>query len=121
MHHNTSSFEQKLQEEKALLLRELKEIGIVKNKKVPDDWQAKPADWDTHESDPGDVADRIESYENNTAIVNDLEQRLMDIDAALGKIKEGKYGICEIGGEKIEEDRLEANPAARTCKEHMNG
>ena len=41
------------------------------------------------------------------------------VDEALEKIEKGTYGICETGGEKIEEDRLEANPSARTCKAHM--
>ena len=31
----------------------------------------------------------------------------------------GTYGSCEISGEAIEVERLEANPAARTCKAHI--
>ena len=44
----------------------------------------------------------------------------MEIDAALEKMEKGTYGICEVCNKPIEEDRLEANPAAKTCKEHMN-
>jgi len=36
----------------------------------------------------------------------------------LKKIEDGTYGICEVGGEEIPEDRLDANPSARTCIEH---
>ena len=43
----------------------------------------------------------------------------VDIKRALKKIKDDEYGKCELCGEDIEEDRLEANPAARTCKKHM--
>jgi len=43
-----------------------------------------------------------------------------EIDA-LEKIKLGTYGICEICGNHIEEERLQANPSARTDKAHMNG
>jgi len=32
----------------------------------------------------------------------------------------GNYGICEVCKKKIEMDRLEVNPAARTCKERMD-
>ena len=39
---------------------------------------------------------------------------------ALERIEKGTYGICEVGNEEIEEDRLNANPAARTCKAHLN-
>jgi RNA polymerase-binding transcription factor DksA len=35
-------------------------------------------------------------------------------------MEEGKYGICKVCGEEIEEARLEANPAAETCKAHLN-
>ncbi len=49
-----------------------------------------------------------------------LENRWNEVRAALKKIEAGTYGICEISGEPIEEDRLEVNPAARTCKEHMD-
>jgi RNA polymerase-binding transcription factor DksA len=48
-----------------------------------------------------------------------LEGRRTDVKEALDKIEEGRFGICEECGEKIEEDRLEANPSARTCKAHM--
>ena len=49
-----------------------------------------------------------------------LQARLTDVNVALGKIENGTYGICEVSGEPIEADRLEANPAARTNKAHMN-
>jgi RNA polymerase-binding transcription factor DksA len=118
---NTSAFEKKLQDEKELLLRELKEIGVVKDSKDPENWQATPGKLDILEADSNEVGDRISSYENNNALVNDLEHRLREVEAALDKIKKGNYGICEICGKPIEEDRLSANPAAKTCKEHMNG
>ncbi len=116
---NLSHFKEKLETERALVIKELTQIGVVKNKKNPDDWEATPQNIDTTRSDPNEVADRIESYEGNTALVQELDGRLAEIDAALEKIKNNSYGVCEIGGEKIEEDRLEANPAAKTCKKHM--
>jgi len=44
-----------------------------------------------------------------------LEEQLKDTQAALARIKEGKYGICENCGEEIEPARLKANPQARYC------
>jgi leucyl-tRNA synthetase len=52
-------------------------------------------------------------------ILDKLELRLGNVKTALEKIENGSYGICKICGEKIEEDRLEANPASLTCKKHM--
>jgi RNA polymerase-binding transcription factor DksA len=45
--------------------------------------------------------------------------RLTDVKDALAKIDAGTYGICETSGEPIEEARLRANPAARTCMHHI--
>lgn len=38
-----------------------------------------------------------------------------EIEAALGRIQEGEYGICESCGEDIPERRLQALPWARFC------
>jgi RNA polymerase-binding transcription factor DksA len=120
MTHNNSVLKDKLNQEKELVTRELSEIGSVKNPKNPDDWQAKHDDLDILRADANEVADQIGSYENNNALVNELEQRLMEIDAALEKMEKGTFGACEVCDKPIEEDRLEANPAAKTCKAHMN-
>jgi RNA polymerase-binding transcription factor DksA len=55
---------------------------------------------------------------NQLAIAQDLKLRLDDIEAALEKIREGKYGICEKGGEEIEEEVLDIDPESRLCKNH---
>ena len=45
---------------------------------------------------------------------------LEDINLVLkDKIKKICDSVYEISGKEIELDRLEANPAARNCKEHM--
>jgi DnaK suppressor protein len=38
-----------------------------------------------------------------------------DIEAALGRIEEGTYGLCESCGDEIPEKRLTAMPFARFC------
>ena len=111
----------KLLAEKAVLINDLKEIAVIKNRKASDDWEAIPDNrMYGHSADPNETGDRIESYEKNTALVRQLETRLMEVDASLNNIETGKYGICVVCKKKIELDRLEANPAAPTCKEHMN-
>lgn len=47
------------------------------------------------------------------------EQVLEQIDAALARIEAGTYGVCEVGGEPIPEERLEARPWATLCIEHQ--
>lgn len=112
-------FKKKLEEEESLLKKELETVG-VKNPNNPLDYEPKHADLDISEADRNEVADKIEEFGNNTAITNDLEIRLSEVRLALKKIEEGAYGTCEVSGTPIEEDRLEANPAARTCKAHIN-
>jgi DnaK suppressor protein len=111
-------FKDKLEEEKKLLEEELKKIGR-RNPDNPSDWEAIPTERDSSQADENTVADSIEDYEENVAIVNTLETRYNDVKNSLEKIEKGTYGICEIGDKEIEEARLEVNPSARTCKKHM--
>ena len=111
-------FKKKLEAEEKLLEEELEKVG----RRNPDnlsDWEATPADKDPSQADENTVADGIEDYEENTAIVNTLETRYQDLKSALDKIKQGTYGLCEICKEEIDAERLEANPSAKTCRKHM--
>ena len=115
----TQYFKEKLEAEKKELERELGEIGR-RNPSNPNDWEATPENIDDERADKIDTADNIEEFESHNAIVVELESRLTNVNAAIGRIEDGTFGICKVGGEKIEEDRLEANPAAETCKAHIN-
>ena len=116
---DTAHFKQKLDEELALLTAELKRIGRV-NPENPADWEPIPGDVDALASDANERADNIEEYEANSAVLKELEARYNNVKRALQKIADGTYGVCEISGEPIEPERLEANPAARTCEKHLN-
>lgn len=110
-------FKTKLEEEQAKLEGELKTVGRI-NPSNPNDWQAVPTDFETDTADRLEVAESIEQFEENTAILKELEIQLNDVKLALKKIDEGNYGICEEDGKLISNDRLEANPSARTCIDH---
>jgi RNA polymerase-binding transcription factor DksA len=112
-------YKDKLEKEKLVLESELKTVAHV-NPNNPNDWEASYTNTGTDGADMLEVADEIEGYQNNVSILNSLETRYNEVLKALEDIENGRYGICEVSGEAIEEDRLEANPAARTCKEHMN-
>jgi RNA polymerase-binding protein DksA len=43
------------------------------------------------------------------------EHLLVEIDAALGRIDDGSYGLCSVCGRPIGEERLEAVPYATLC------
>ena len=82
------------------------------------DWQGASVGYEGEEADPNDAADQIEELVTNTPLVAELEERHKDVADALERIEHGTYGLCEECDEEIPLDRLEANPAARTCIAH---
>jgi RNA polymerase-binding transcription factor DksA len=114
---NTDAYRTRLLDEGAKLEAELRDVGR-KNPSNPNDWEAVPQETGA-EADPNDRATEIQGFEDNTAILKDLETRYNEVKDALARIDAGTYSICEVGGETIEEDRLDADPAAKTCKTHL--
>jgi DnaK suppressor protein len=49
------------------------------------------------------------------AMISRARERLAEIDAALARLDEGSYGVCQRCGQPIGDDRLTARPAATTC------
>jgi RNA polymerase-binding transcription factor DksA len=49
------------------------------------------------------------------AVVGQLRTRLADVEAALIRVEDGSYAVCESCGGPIAAERLEARPTARTC------
>ncbi|MFF3753771.1 TraR/DksA family transcriptional regulator [Streptomyces sp. NPDC002018] len=49
------------------------------------------------------------------ALLARAREHLDDLDRALERLERGDYGRCEVCGEPIPAERLEARPAARTC------
>lgn len=49
------------------------------------------------------------------SLVREMEHRLGEIEAAMGRLDSRTYGRCERCREEIDARRLEARPTARTC------
>lgn len=107
---------ERLEAEKEIVERELAQHG-TRNPETGD-WQGSVSGDAAEGADVNTTADTMEALGEQIAVVEELEQHHKDIVAALQKIELGTYGTCEVSGEMIPEDRLEANPAARTCIEH---
>lgn len=105
---------------KQLLEQEKKEIegqleGFAKkDPHVKDDYDAQFPDLGTHQS-TDEMAQEVSLYETALPMEHALEQKLQDINAALVKIENGKYGICENCNEEIPIARLETKPEAKLC------
>lgn len=52
---------------------------------------------------------------SQVAVHDKLQGTLADVDRALVKLDEGSYGVCDVCGQPIGEDRLEALPWAVLC------
>ena len=59
--------------------------------------------------------------ERDLALSNQARQAVEEIDHALAKFDLGTYGICEVSGEPIPRERLEAIPWARERVEYKVG
>jgi DnaK suppressor protein len=116
---DTTKYKETLEIDLAQIVKDLKELGIH-NPQVKEDWIATPGGDIGTESDANIAADRAEDWAERRATMAPLETRFNNINRALSKIEAGTFGICEIAGEQIEEDRLDFHPSARTCKAHIN-
>lgn len=72
-------------------------------------------DRSTSGNDIGDDGMEIENVSKNLALKQHLERLLAQIEAAVRRIEQGVYGMCERCGQAINPDRLQALPYATTC------
>ncbi len=110
-------FNKMLLAEKDKLEGELKGIGQP-SPNNRNNWEATSGGIEVDAADENEVADKLEEYEGNSGIVNQLENQLKGVTDALDRIGKGTYGICEKCGEPIEKERLEANPSASISIKH---
>jgi RNA polymerase-binding protein DksA len=95
----------RLEEERALVERQLAEQG------------ASPGGDVEVAVDEGfaDSAQATMERSHQLAFIEKLRDQHEEIVAALGRIQEGTYGLCEHCGRQIDEERLEAIPTSRLC------
>lgn len=111
-------WKEKLTAEKIELESQLSKVGRV-NPQNKTDWEVRPLNGN-ETAFRDEVADDLEEMDERENIEQGLEERLRQVLAALERIADDKFGICEVGGEPIEEERLMTNPAALTCKAHID-
>lgn len=108
---------EKLEKERDVLLEQIRDIGKLNPE--TNEWEAIPEERDSRESDQNDMADRFEDFEARSTMIKALESRLNSILSALKGLNRESFGRCEVCKKDIEMDRMDANPAARTCKKHL--
>ena len=108
---------EKLEKERDVLIEQMKGMGKMNTE--TGEWETVPEELEFPETDENDKADRFEDFEARTSTMRTLEPRLNNILRALKGINRESFGKCEVCKKDIEMTRLEANPAARTCKKHL--
>ena len=106
-----ASYKKRLEEELTQLTEQLTAVG---GQLKDGDWIATPNQMDYETPEFDETADRIEEYQENVAILSELEPRYVQVKKALQRIEAGTYGTCEKSGGPIEKARLDADPAATT-------
>jgi len=106
-----------LEKQKVATEQQLKSFA-KKDEKLKGDWDTRFPHFDGGESGSAALekaADEVEEYSTLLPLEHNLETSLKDINLALEKIRNGKYGICEKCGKEIPEERLRVHPEARFC------
>lgn len=107
-----NELKENLETEKKSVQKELEKFA-ERDPNLKNNWDTKYPNRD--DSDKDDRADEVEDYDSLLPVEYSLELKLKDINSALEKIAQGKYGVCEVCGKEITEERLRACPEAKTC------
>ena len=101
--------EQRLREARGKLVRQLGELGADETGELRTDVEFADGFADAAAATAG----RTEVL----GLVDSLKRNLDDVDRALGRIKEGLYGVCLNCGRDIGADRLAFRPESVYCVE----
>jgi RNA polymerase-binding protein DksA len=94
---------ERLEVEQNRLLSELEQLDVAGRENLG---------YSTHMADDASAAF---DQARDLAIRGSLEQTLKQVQEALDRYAEGKYGICEVCGEPIDPARLKALPHTPNC------
>jgi len=66
---------------------------------------------------PGDSGTETFEMEKNVSLLEQVDDELLEVEAAVQRLERGTYGSCQVCSRPIGEERLEALPATRFCVE----
>lgn len=101
-----------LLEKKARIIGDVEQLEKQSLMNSQRDASGDLSDYSLHMADAGsDAAER----ETMLGLASAQQKMVDKIERALERIEQGTYGICELCGCEISEDRLNALPEANTC------
>lgn len=96
------ALKEKLEKEKKSIELEIKSLG-------------KPPEFGS-EVDESEETEETEEFGTQLGIQQVLKDKLENVNSALRKIDQGKYGLCEKCGKKISRIILRIVPTSRLCQ-----
>jgi RNA polymerase-binding transcription factor DksA len=66
---------------------------------------------------PGDSGTETFEMEKNVSLLEQVDDELLEVEAAVQRLDRGTYGSCQVCGRPIGDERLEVMPATRFCIE----
>lgn len=109
----TAEYRKRLEEERARLLHAVSFLEKENPGNISEELgELAEGGTDNH---LGDTATAMYDRELDEGLEEGARETLAEIDAALQRIEDGTYGICEACGKPIGEDRLKAIPWTRLC------
>jgi DnaK suppressor protein len=110
---DTAKYKKLLEDEKARLLSAV-DFLVRENPGSISDELGELAEGGT-DNHLGDTATAMYDRELDEGLEEGARDTLVEIDAALQRIENGTYGICEVCGKPIGAERLAAIPWTRLC------
>lgn len=110
---DTVGYRKQLEEEKARLTHAIDFLEKDNPGSISDEL-GELADGGT-DNHMADTATALHDRELEAGLEEGAQQTLVEIEAALQRMEEGSYGVCEVCGEPIGAERLSAIPWTRLC------
>ncbi len=101
----------RLNQEKATLLAELKEINEGNLEMLQSDMSGETA----HGEHPADNGNARFERERDLTLENNIKDMLAKVEIAIAKLSSGTYGVCDRCGGAIDPARLKAVSYANLC------
>ncbi|MVO99892.1 TraR/DksA C4-type zinc finger protein [Paenibacillus lutrae] len=91
---------------------------ILDNDRKEESIRDSTGELSSYDNHPADIATEAFERGRDQAVDENIQQQLADVKQAIGRFETDTYGKCEVCGEPIPFERLEAIPWASTCVEH---
>ncbi|MCB5230297.1 MAG: TraR/DksA family transcriptional regulator [Candidatus Cloacimonas sp.] len=104
-------FEEELLQEREETMKVIRDINAMQRRGVKDSG-GDLSSYSTHQADQGTDSDTLEK---EVFLLESMQEKLRNVNLALNRIYEGKFGICEMCHTEIEEARLKVVPYANMC------